>query len=83
VNPVALRRVERLFCQNERAVIPLQTAEFGQAIILVPVAAVLVASIHLHPSFRTLLATCGCGARLLIQTSYTCKMDEEFEACDC
>jgi phosphatidylserine decarboxylase len=48
VNPVALRRVERLFCRNERVVIPLQTVEFGQAVTLVPVAAVLVASIHLH-----------------------------------
>jgi phosphatidylserine decarboxylase len=48
VNPVALRRIERLFCGNEQVVIPLQTVEFGQAVTLVPVAAVLIASIHLH-----------------------------------
>ena len=48
VNPVALRRVEHLFFRNERAVIPLRAAEFGQAIILVPVAAVLAASIHFY-----------------------------------
>ncbi len=48
VNPIALRRVERLYCKNERAVIPLETRNFGQAITLVPVAAILVASIHLN-----------------------------------
>lgn len=47
VNPVALKRVERLFCRNERALIPLMLAG-GQRIALVPVAAILVASIRLH-----------------------------------
>ncbi|WP_293661918.1 archaetidylserine decarboxylase [Rhodoferax sp. OV413] len=52
VNPIALKRVEKLFCKNERAYIgtrlngagPLQ----GKRVALVPVAAVLVASIRLH-----------------------------------
>lgn len=44
VNPPTLRRIEALFCVNERAVLPLQTA-FGP-ITLVPVAAVLVASMR-------------------------------------
>jgi phosphatidylserine decarboxylase len=48
VNPIALRRVERLFCKNERAVIDLETGGEGQAITLVPVAAILVAGIKLH-----------------------------------
>ncbi|WP_203434313.1 archaetidylserine decarboxylase [Nitrosococcus halophilus] len=48
VNPIALQRIERLYCKNERVVIPLDTAAFGQAITLVPVAAILVASIHLN-----------------------------------
>lgn len=48
VNPVALKCVEKLFCRNERAVIELQTADPAHAITLVPVAAVLVASIQLH-----------------------------------
>ena len=26
VNPIALRRIERLFCKNERAVVPLTLA---------------------------------------------------------
>ncbi len=48
VNPIALQRIERLFCRNERAVIRLRLAEGGQAISLVAVAAVLVASIRLR-----------------------------------
>ncbi|MDR6786714.1 phosphatidylserine decarboxylase [Sphingomonas sp. BE138] len=45
VNPIALKRVERLFCRNERAVI----AGHGgtRPLLLVPVAAILVASIRL------------------------------------
>ncbi len=48
VNPIALKRVERLFCKNERAVIATTLAAGGHAVTLVPVAAVLVASIRLH-----------------------------------
>ncbi|HTT02868.1 MAG TPA: archaetidylserine decarboxylase [Steroidobacteraceae bacterium] len=48
VNPIALERVARLFCKNERAVIRLQLAGCGARMILVPVAAILVASIRLH-----------------------------------
>ena len=48
VNPVALKRVERLFCKNERAVIQCRLARGGHRVTLVPVAAVLVASIRLH-----------------------------------
>jgi phosphatidylserine decarboxylase len=48
VNPVALRRVEKLFCKNERAVVPLQLSTTGAHLTLVPVAAILVASIRLH-----------------------------------
>ena len=47
VNPIALARVERLFCRNERAVIRARLAD-GSPIALVPVAAILVASIRLH-----------------------------------
>jgi len=47
VNPIALARVQRLFCRNERALIPLQLPG-GALVTLVPVAAVLVASIRLH-----------------------------------
>jgi phosphatidylserine decarboxylase len=48
VNPIALRRVERLFCRNERAIIRCRLSPGGALLTLVPVAAVLVASIRLH-----------------------------------
>ncbi len=48
VNPIALRRVQALFCRNERAVIRLRLDEGGHVLTLVPVAAILVASIRLH-----------------------------------
>ena len=47
VNPIALARVQRLFCRNERAVIHVRLRD-GTALALVPVAAILVASIRLH-----------------------------------
>lgn len=47
VNPIALKRVERLFCKNERAVIHLKTVD-GHPVALAPVAAILVASLRLH-----------------------------------
>ena len=48
VNPVALKRIERLFCRNERAVLRTRLAGSGHLVTLVPVAAILVASIRLH-----------------------------------
>ncbi len=48
VNPVALKRVERLFCKNERAVIRTTLAASGHPMTLVPVAAILVAGIRLR-----------------------------------
>ena len=48
VNPIALRRIERLFCKNERAIIRTRLAASHDAVTLVPVAAILVASIRLH-----------------------------------
>jgi len=47
VNPVALQRVERLFCRNERVVLRLRQDD-GRPLALVAVAAVLVASVRLH-----------------------------------
>jgi phosphatidylserine decarboxylase len=48
VNPIALKRVEKLFCKNERVLIRTRLAASGDPVTLVPVAAVLVASIRLH-----------------------------------
>jgi phosphatidylserine decarboxylase len=48
VNPIALKRVEKLFCRNERAVIECALQGLGAVVTLVPVAAILVAGIRLH-----------------------------------
>jgi phosphatidylserine decarboxylase len=48
VNPIALQRIERLFCKNERAIIRCRLIPSGELITLVPVAAILVASVRLH-----------------------------------
>ena len=55
VNPVTLKRIERLFCKNERAVLQTQLPT-GEALTLVPVAAILVASIRLNFLDRVLNA---------------------------
>jgi len=48
VNPIALRRVEQLFCKNERAVLRTRLANGNHIVTLVPVAAILVAGIKLR-----------------------------------
>jgi phosphatidylserine decarboxylase len=48
VNPIALKRIERLFCKNERAAIECRLLHSGHLVTLVPVAAILVASIRLR-----------------------------------
>ncbi len=48
VNPVALARVERLFCRNERAAIRCRLPGDEGLLTLVPVAAILVASLRLR-----------------------------------
>jgi phosphatidylserine decarboxylase len=47
VNPIALKRIENLFCKNERAVIETRLGD-GERLTMVPVAAILVACIRLH-----------------------------------
>jgi phosphatidylserine decarboxylase len=48
VNPIALRRVEKLFCRNERVILKTTLSATGHSVTLVPVAAILVASIRLR-----------------------------------
>jgi phosphatidylserine decarboxylase len=55
VNPVALKRVAKLFCKNERAIIRTVLGSAGAVVTLVPVAAILVASIRL-PFLNVLLS---------------------------
>ena len=48
VNPIALKRIENLYCKNERAVVDLDTGVDGLHLVMVPVAAILVASVRIH-----------------------------------
>jgi phosphatidylserine decarboxylase len=48
VNPPALKRVPKLYCLNERAIIRVRLTASGHCVTLVPVAAILVAGIRLH-----------------------------------
>ena len=48
VNPIALRRIDKLFCRNERAVLRTRLAASGHLVTLVPVGAILVAGIRLR-----------------------------------
>ena len=47
VNPPTLKRVGRVYCRNERAVIRMRLAQSRRLVTLVPVAAILVAGIRL------------------------------------
>jgi phosphatidylserine decarboxylase len=69
VNPIALKRVERLFCRNERAVIRARIGDAAWPIAIVPVAAILVAGIRLHG--LDLLLT----PRRIGPTEYPCELD--------
>lgn len=48
VNPIALKRIERLFCKNERSVLESTSPDGERDLTLVPVAAILVASMRFH-----------------------------------
>jgi phosphatidylserine decarboxylase len=48
LNPIAVARIERLFCRNERAVLPLELEAGGGVLTLVAVAAIGVATLRLH-----------------------------------
>jgi phosphatidylserine decarboxylase len=61
VNPIALKRIERLFCKNERAVLRMRM-KGGEILTLVPVAAILVASIRLH--FLDLVLNARTGGKI-------------------
>jgi phosphatidylserine decarboxylase len=75
VNPIALKRIERLFCKNERAVVRLKLAANGQVVTLVAVAAILVASIRLH-CLGALLNRNYQGRNVVVCDSSVCKGEE-------
>ncbi|MDZ4694585.1 MAG: archaetidylserine decarboxylase [Deltaproteobacteria bacterium] len=47
-NPIALNRVDKLFCKNERALVQMNIEPGQHRILMVPVASILVASIRMH-----------------------------------
>ena len=73
VNPIALKRVEKLFCKNERALLEykiestnanLNSTNIQYTIGIIPVAAVLVASIKLH-GIQPILSTRYKGPNIM------------------
>lgn len=48
VNPIALKRVEKLYCKNERAIVDITLDNLNAQITMVPVAAILVASMKFN-----------------------------------
>jgi phosphatidylserine decarboxylase len=47
-HPATLARVDKLFCKNERAILRTRLEGSGHVLTMVPVAAILIASIRLH-----------------------------------
>ena len=74
VNPIALKRVERLFCKNERAAIRCRLDD-GTPVMLVAVAAVLVASIRL--SFLDTARSVRIGGPRVIPVTARVRKGEE------
>jgi phosphatidylserine decarboxylase len=68
VNPIALKRVERLFCKNERAILELACRDDNLSMLMIPIAAILVASIRLHCIDTTL--NHGTPDGLVIDTNH-------------
>jgi phosphatidylserine decarboxylase len=56
VNPIALKRIEKLFCKNERAILEMTLSGTNTPLLMVPIAAILVASIRIHCINTTLNA---------------------------
>jgi phosphatidylserine decarboxylase len=75
VNPIALKRVEKLFCKNERAVLRTRLRATGHVVTLVPIAAVLVASIRLH--FLDVLLHMGHRGPNVVRCDAPCRKGEE------
>ena len=74
VNPIALKRIGRLYCKNERALLDLDLGR-DAGLLLVPVAAILVASIRLNCLAAPLKVTYRGPNRLPCDASYA-KGDE-------
>jgi phosphatidylserine decarboxylase len=77
VNPIALKRVEKLFCKNERAVIRTRLSADGTAAVtLVPIAAILVAGIRLGFMDQKLRTAHAAVQRTFACDASLCKGEE-------
>jgi len=75
VNPPALKRVDKLYCRNERALIRTRLTVGSHLVTLVPVAAILVAGIRLR--FLDLLFNVSSGAATVIPCDVRLRKGEE------
>jgi phosphatidylserine decarboxylase len=75
VNPAALKRIDKLYCRNERALVRTRLAAGGHVVTLVPVAAILVAGIRLR--FLDLLFNLGRGEAAVIACDARLRKGEE------
>jgi phosphatidylserine decarboxylase len=75
VNPAALKRVDKLYCRNERALVRTRLALGDHIVTLVPVAAILVAGIRLR--FLDLSFKLGDGAATVIPCEVRLRKGEE------
>lgn len=64
VNPPAVKAVERLYCRNVRAVLPLHLNAASAPLLVVPVAALGVSSLCIHGLGRVLNGQAGGSRRL-------------------
>ena len=70
MNPPTLARVPRLYCRNERVIIPIALAGMASPLVLVPVGAILVGSVHLHFARLSRRRTHGRNRRVRCQASF-------------
>jgi phosphatidylserine decarboxylase len=75
VNPIALKRVDKLYCKNERVVVRTRLQATDHLITLVPVAAILVAGIRLR--FQELLVDPRRSAPLAIPCNVEFRKGQE------
>jgi phosphatidylserine decarboxylase len=75
VNPPALKRVDKLYCRNERALVRTRLAAGDHVVTLVPVAAILVAGIRLR--FLDLLFNLARDATTVIPCDARLRKGEE------
>ncbi len=70
VNTAAIKRVEKLYCKNERAVLDLQLTEPERHLAVIPIAAIAVASLKIHSLNEDLDMTYSGPTDIQLQDDY-------------